>query len=459
MSMSLSQELGPADADWFAAEEAQRLMDAQLEALRDGGVEAERRWDDARRQRDAALLRWAHAQWSRRVVRAPVEVTEAPEVAPPPPPPERPATEQLARLVAPPAPRLELLLREGEGPPSAPPPWPREASLGPVAQGRALREVIEHIGSPPFLQNESDIIAEVAHLDESCGRLREWSALNQEQKRALIGTLTARARRVQDESDSGTVDRRALDTCFGRLTAFSKAHQPGFVYGLSRTHKPQHGSWLGDAELWWAALLEMVPELPDVEPPNAERALDRLHEQLSSASTDDGVAAAFGIALDAGLPPDDPRLVDLAAPYFEVLQRKARLKPLRQAVRKAREDAEAEAEADRTRLPEDWPHLERTRGKRALIVGGEQRDVTRQRIQDAFGFVDLQWFSPAGRGDGALTDRARAVDVVLVLHRFIGPDVRRRLGPACEEAAVLLAGVERGFGVGGVRAALERSWS
>lgn len=446
-------QAGPIDdPDVLAAEGAQDTMDALLPELAGGAPELEARWEALKVERDRALLRWAHRNLALRR-----QADLAQEESPPPPPAANepaPPAEAGAKLVAPPPPpKLELLLRE-----SPPPPWPREAPADPVAQSRALREAIEQIGAPPGLRHSQDVAAEVQHLDDSCGRLREWVSLSSEQKRALIGTVTARARRVQDESDTTQIDRRSLDSCFGRLTAFSKAHQPGFVYGLSRTHRPQHGSWLGDAEHWWTVLLEMLPEVPDVDVPDLDRVLARLRNALESASADDEIAAAFVAALDSSAPAEDGQLVDLAAPYFEILQRKSRLKPLRLAARRAREEALAEAEADDGTLPTDWPHFERTRGTRALIVGGERREGTRQRIEQVFGFASVDWVAPPARGEVTIVDRIGRGDVehVLLLERFLGQDITVRLLPACERAQVLASRVGGGFGVSGVRAALEQ---
>ena len=38
------------------------------------------------------------------------------------------------------------------------------------------------------------------------------------------------------------------------LTAYSKREQPGFVVGLSRSHRPVRGAWNEDAAAWYERL-------------------------------------------------------------------------------------------------------------------------------------------------------------------------------------------------------------
>lgn len=275
-------------------------------------------------------------------------------------------------------------------------------------------------------------------------------------QQALVGHIVARARHIQDELDPELLDPARtpdLDRVFSQLTAFSKREQPGFVFGLMRAHTPQHGSWDADARAWWTRLeRELGPAA------NPERALDAVAE-ATALGDDEAIAAAVGAALDAGVDPDDARLVGYTEDHIEALRHSARFKKLRRAIRASLNTAEAPSPSAPAGPPADWPFWEVVRGKRAAVIGGDLREDARARIKEAFGFSMLDWVT---------TDHARHIQIlasaiqggtiefVILLRRFIGHDVDRIVIPACRAADVPWVSVERGYGVNQITLAIER---
>jgi hypothetical protein len=283
-----------------------------------------------------------------------------------------------------------------------------------------------------------------------------WVQQDRAVQQALVGHVVARARHVQDELDPDLLDptRAAdLDRVFSAMTAYSKKEQPGFVFGLMRSHTPQHGSWDADARAWWGRFeRELGPAA------NPEKALEGVAAAVDSAD-DEAIASAVGAALDAGVEPDDPRLVGYTENHVEALRHSARFKKLRRAIRAGLSTSEAPVPAAPAGPPDDWPFWDVVRGKRAAVIGGDLREDARKRIQESFGFTMLDWVT---------TDHARNIQVlaaaiqggtiefVILLRRFIGHDVDRIIIPACRAAGVPWISVDRGYGVNQITLSVER---
>lgn len=293
-----------------------------------------------------------------------------------------------------------------------------------------------------------------------------WSSFPRGVQHALTGHLAARLRRLQDDAPAQVkvVIQLQLKKDFARLGQFSGDHQPGWVAGLGRHNPPEHGDWTADAEICWQTLqrelgaLAMDAEMASLNPEVALGDLDTLLREGAG-----GVHIRRGAirALNAGVSPDDSRLTRLLVPHLEALAGDKGLKRLRKAVRAVTAstvvtDSEPPPDAS---PPEDWPLWALTRGKSAVMVGGEPREPARQRVAEAFAFGSLAWETGYDiRGVQRLAERIRGggIDMVLLLARFISHKVTDVLVPALREAGIPWAMVERGYGVGGIRAALER---
>lgn len=421
-----------------------------------------------RQRRDAALAEWARVilSWTllgggvtlRSPSRAPRgTASRAPTSTPP-----RQA-EPLAALGPPPDSADVQRLSEG-GLHSAwsrlAPPRPREEAEG-ASLPDLLRSLLASLGELPSPENyRAD--DEMAHLHSftEAEAVERWAELPRPTQRALVATVAARARLLQDHLNQDPVPE-ALDRVFSALTGFSKRAQPGFVFGLMRGHSPQHGeTWRADAEHWARALHGGATEEAAGNP---ERCLAELAELSAQPEPGEPFVEAVLAALNAGVEADDPRLIRAVLGHAELLKKHARFKKLRRAAREAEEqDAACAAELSAPTalaLPTDWPFHSFVRGKRAAIIGGDPREEARQRLQAAFGFSELEWVGTEhGRGVQAVAAAVQggSVDLVILLRRFIGHDVDRIVPPACKAAGVPWVSVERGYGFTQLRLAMER---
>ncbi len=294
-----------------------------------------------------------------------------------------------------------------------------------------------------------------------------WRVLPRDVQRGLVGMCAARLRRLQDERGYAGV---RIEEGFSRLSAYSKREQPGFVFGLSRNHRPLRETWEEDAEAIWDRLYASAP-IPVAAAPNHERLLvevERLAPEVEAAPAEAKEAVlgqlrrAVKEALKGGVSARDPRLLRhcagvaelLDAPEFRALRKHIR------AYRKDESDERVEEKEPGSIVPADWRWWTRTRGRRAILIGGEPREPNRVRLRDAFGFAELEWEPAEHRRNAliAVRDRVRGgkIDLVVLLGAFIGHDADEIILPACRERGIDWVHVDKGYGIVRLRRSIER---
>lgn len=332
-----------------------------------------------------------------------------------------------------------------------------------VAQAQ---EIATRLGEPRVLTADADLLAEAASLDRELQRLAAWAEYPRNIQRAFIGLVACRLRALQEDSPSNirAILERQIRKDFARLTQFSSDHQPGWVTGLSRLHKPETGSWISDADFWWKTLRSELGglDLSTDTAPNPEVALNALQEVVGARHPDPAqVRQAASQALAAGVVAEDPRLVRLLIGRLDALTGEKSLKRLRRAVRNAMTDDDDDDDQllPDDLLPPDWPFLERTRGHFAVMVGGETRERRRALIQDALGFSGLEWISGYEiRHVQSLAERISSgrVGFVILLARFISHKVTDILVPALKASDIDWVVVRQGYGLQQISQAIER---
>lgn len=359
---------------------------------------------------------------------------------------------------------------------------PASAKVGPPASPAALAALKAHVRDGGAFQvaapvaDGSAILAEAirallpgAEPAEDIARIRavvdgrdRWVSLPRETVAPLMELAAARLRVLQL---GGSNDHR-IHAIFGALSAYSKTERPGFVWGLSRDHAPKTGSWEGDAD---AALDVLQAHLPEtaVAPPALGRAFSDLEAAVAELdcapphaldAVREQIRAMVAGLLAEGVPARHTRLVRIVAGVAEEVLPGPQFRSLRRAARECA--APVEEEGPDASLPKDWPWFAATRGRRFVMVGGDPREPNRVRLAAAFGFAELAWEHSEGSRNSLqkVRDRVRAggVDGVLLLSRFVGHDADEVIQPACREAGVPFVPVKTGYGVTGIRTAIER---
>lgn len=425
-------------------------LHGQLARGPDAGLDAE--LDSLRAERDAVLLRWAQLGLRWRMGGGHVALIEDESVEAPTPVDSIEIDSDAVDLAA-----IGKLVMS--------PNWEQVEDPGfDVDQAQAIAS---RLGEPRELLTDPEMLAEAASLDRELQRLAAWAEFPRNIQRAFIGLVACRLRSLQEDSPSNirAILERQIRKNFARLTQFSSDHQPGWVTGLSRQHKPETGSWIQDADFWWRTLgkeLGGVAVDARMDVPNPEVALNALQAVVAKAHPDPAaVRQAASRALAAGVIAEDVRLVRMLIGHLDALTGEKSLKRLRRAVRNAmvHDDEEPEPITSADLLPPDWPYLERTRGHLAVMVGGEVRERRRSLIQDALGFSGLEWISGHDiRQVQSLAERIAGgrMGFVILLARFISHKVTDILVPALKQSEIDWVMVRQGYGLQQISQAIER---
>lgn len=344
--------------------------------------------------------------------------------------------------------------------------WSHE-TFDPGFSIEALHEIILRLGPPRENLSHDELLAEAAVLDTELTRISRWGQFPRAIQRSLLGLVACRMRRLQDDTPSAVrvVLELQLRRGFARLTQFSSEFQPGWVTGLSRQHKPESDNWLSDAQYWWNTLQRELGSLAIEQQKaslNPEVSLNDLRGVLDGPGPDaSAVKKAANRALRSGVSPEDPRLVRLLEPHLSLIGGDKNLKRVRRAIR-ASEPFDGDFGSMDEMLdpgPEAWSYYERTRGKRAAMVGGEPREKRREAILDALGFEELEWVNGYEiRAVQTLAERIGngSVQFVILLGRFINHKVTDILLPACNGSEVDWVMVRQGYGINQIKMAIER---
>lgn len=349
---------------------------------------------------------------------------------------------------------------------------------------------------------------EVRRLMSLVGAFQLWRGMPTDAVRYVLECAAARIRSLQDRH---IVSERDCVEAVTLLHDIRLRNGDFFAYGLSRDHQPRKGDWDADAleslrglrrrfgvdvTVSWS-LNPVAPTAPSPQPafprtngtparvrPVAEKparsdaVLDapsplRLADdkarsliaeieaagQLAEETTgDDGCAAATLLdelrhAFAEGLPLDDERLVPLCEPYLDILAGDE-FERLRAAIARS---VETLADDEEGPIPPDWPLFAKTRGCRAVIVGGNPSEERRVKIESAFRFASLEWRgSRRPRVIQGLTQgiRSGGVDFVIML-RFLWHSQVNNLRDACEEQGIPYVFMEHGYNIARIRQAIE----
>jgi hypothetical protein len=302
-----------------------------------------------------------------------------------------------------------------------------------AASLRSLDAIRSRLGrTPQSLPTLPAMSGEAGTLDAVTqpAELGVWAELPRPFNHALTSWVAARARSVQDALDGlpelvPAVQQR-VDGLFPRLSQHSRDSRPGVVHGLARSHAPKSGTWVGDAEEWQARIDRLLgrdrdPALDVTPTMNFDDDLRELTDAVRGGLHGAALAARVSGLLQAGLNPDEVRLVNLVAPHLDALQAEG-FAPLRRAVRDQTAVA-PEGDVESEAIDPDWPWFDLVRGRSAVIVGGDTRPEQAECIRDAFGFADVEWLpdpSTGMRRAQALTQRMRhgTIDFVIALRAF-----------------------------------------
>lgn len=321
-----------------------------------------------------------------------------------------------------------------------------------------LRKTVLKIRRPEGCDGANAFRDDLDSCYRFCYDIEQIKVFDQETQKNILELLAAKMRHLQEIYPSvyPHLDMEEMQQAFRRLTAHAKQHLTTPAYGLALRHPPRHGSWLKDAARCWE---ELIPAVVPVQFSSPDAALEHL-QQVMDTGTEDLKDLVVSV-LDAGVTQEDPRLIRMLIPALPHLDHQPRLKKLRKMIRNIIEEDDliiTDSVKESTEIPADWPWWEKTRGRQALMIGGDRREETQKRLKDVFGFADVAWDSGwRSRKVQALCEQIRKghFDVVIFLTRFMNHSDYEMMVPACKAVGVEYVVVERGYGISQIRQRME----
>lgn len=331
-------------------------------------------------------------------------------------------------------------------------------SVRPAAGHRNLDEPAE--ARPPSSPANADDDDLDGLTDEIAALTPYLDDLPQRQVTAQICVWVGRVRRLQDTlgnrpKEIARLLGQALRNIFRRLHALARQSRSGWVDALSLDWTTAWDAYITYNE---AIATGTEPRLTREEEQAYYRDVLRglLNPERRTASQD---AQALVLAASPVLPENDAVLARVIERLGRPMDRRQEAKGPPPFLR--RDDTIGSEEAPPTierHVPEDV--LARTRGKRALIAGGQgAREAHRRAIQESLGLSDVEWVTTE-RGKAApfsrLEERMRPGRYDLVL--FLASHSSHQSGGfirACRSAQIPLVYLARGYSVNSVAQAIQ----
>lgn len=346
---------------------------------------------------------------------------------------------------------------------------------------------------PPELKKYVDELEQIIFEDQ----LNQLTYLSDEERFLYLESLGIRARWVQDNLPSEEKESPYICSWFGIIRSAREKWCPDhWLSSLNRHFIPPNGwsSALQDLQAKLEKLQQtqredLEKELTLLEDTRRQRLgmlesfarLKKLSTSLDpSGSPDHPEAKKFldilGQLLDSNmLSSSHPELLHLAAPFANWLAEGKTFRSLRKHLRKRQDSDTSETEAPITvaHLPfdeSDWQEeaavqpvtedamtsllnqiLPQTRGLRALIVGGDEREEKRQRLQQRLQLKSLIWI-PSEEGRIRKIEQAASrmesgqIELLILLLGFCGHSKVNRLIQTAKRHDVLCVPVDHGHG-------------
>jgi hypothetical protein len=350
---------------------------------------------------------------------------------------------------------------------------------------RLLPQLSDEFGDADRLARSAEVLTPGGQVRALAREVEDASphfgVLDPRERLAQLTIWIGRFRRLQAYEASHITEEEtaALQRVFPRLVGISKQYEPGYIEAFRQSFNTDWDDYVTEAEEQLKQATETARLRRDTDQrrrAQVARTEDRQRQARSDADEafddlkailiryhlpeDEEGLEPFYEALDrviAGRGASDTEVLELVAPYRDLLTGAEY-----RAIRKHLDRLKHEEERETPSLPEEVRDiLERTRGKRALMIGGAAREDMRRTLEHVFEFDSLDWESHEGNRPALLESleqrvRNHGVDLVIVIKTLVGHNVTDRLRPACEQSEIPFILVDKGYGPSQVAEGLKR---
>lgn len=327
---------------------------------------------------------------------------------------------------------------------------------------RRAREEADALGVSPNLEGApgmADLVralpeGELLELEQSVEEVAAWfGTFGREVQLARLKVWIGRLRRIQSRTTDPEVQSRSryLHTT---LVGVSKEHQPGYIDAFRAEYSTDWDDYVAAAERMLTDAQAREAEAKSARERELARE-DERRERLESARValnelvnsgrlpHDGANELRDLV--SGMPSEafaDRDILRVLRPYEALFSEGSEFRAIRRNLEKLRDPERREQQIDDESLAT-------TRGRRAVMVGGEPREAARASIERAFEFAELEWISGSEQDALRVEPRIRngSVDLVLLLRSFVSHSATDRLVASCKSQSVDWAVVDQGYGV------------
>ena len=320
-------------------------------------------------------------------------------------------------------------------------------------------------GQLESLEKEVDLVSthfDMLSREEQMSQLMVWvGRVRNLQTKELTEELHAQSRRI-----------------FRKLVGISKEHEPGFIEAFQPTFKTNWENYIRDAEERVKLAAEARHRRTEQERTMRERQLqeeerrraareagrqliDELRAAISHFNLPEEGADEFRNLLTQAIAvcgSSDEEVLELVAPYKELINEGADFRALRRNLERMQE---AGADKDKPLIDSCADVRSFTQGRTALMIGGVAREDVRKQLQRVFDFEELDWQTYESSRPAILDSleqriRNRGLDLLLLIRTLIGHDVQQRLRPLCEQFDIPCLLVEHGYGASQIAQTIRR---
>ncbi len=298
-----------------------------------------------------------------------------------------------------------------------------------------------------------------------------WSSA---ERAAMLKIISGQARVVQERALS-EAEKRQLGGIFSELNDLSAQYKPGYLAPMNRNEYLDWKKYVKDAQEEFAEAARAREARVRADEERRRLAAEELSRkedakrrgvamlsvlrELVDAGTEKNAASiqetVKGLLEEVGLDADNEELLDILDGQDELFEGSS-FRSLRKYLGRLNCGTTA------AEFAKHFPKAVKvTKGSKAIMIGGTPRAERMEKLQELFGFADLQWVSSERkepRSLEALAQKARngSIQFVIELAGFAGHHVENILSKACDGSACRFIRVPRGYGANNIATIIEQ---
>lgn len=320
----------------------------------------------------------------------------------------------------------------------------------------------------------SQLIANL-HSEVERGGL-EFSHWTREQCNAMARVWIGEAKKLQAIPGLYDDEVRHIRLVFGKITGLTNEHRSGYIEALQTDYETDWDAYIEEAREDYANACIEKEKLEAQEAEKTKQKFEQLKQQARNQERaaekfdeleelcdpgnlcdeeKDRIRKLVSDLLNLGVPTTDERLLDSVNQVSDLFSEGSDYRALRRAMTKV-ENSKSKADV----LAETFPKaMKELKGKKAVIVGGQPREIRRSRIEKLFKLESLEWVEcehGLKRQILGLSNRVDSYDYIFEIVTLCGHHVDEIIGDACKNSNCRFIRLTSGYGVNQIASSIEQ---